>query len=82
MHLEIGEPDFATPDHIRAAAKKALDADQTHYCDPQGVPELRQAIADKVSAMRGVSVDPADVVVTPGLRPVLFYGALMALEKG
>ncbi|TFH36103.1 MAG: pyridoxal phosphate-dependent aminotransferase, partial [Dehalococcoidia bacterium] len=82
VHLEIGEPDFATPDHIRVAAKKALDNGQTHYCDSQGVPELRQAIADKVSAMRNVAVDQADVVVTPGLRPILFYGALMALEKG
>ncbi len=82
VHLEIGEPDFETPDHIRAAAKKALDAGQTHYCDPQGIPELRQAIADKVSAMRNVEVGPAEVVVTPGLRPILFYGALMALEKG
>ncbi len=82
VHLEIGEPDLSTPAHITAAAKRALDAGQTHYCDPQGVPELRQAIADKVSAMRNVSVDPADVVVTPGLRPILFYGALMALDKG
>jgi aspartate aminotransferase len=82
VHLEIGEPDFETPDHIRAAAKKALDIGQTHYCDPRGVPELRHAIADKVSAMRGVAVDPADIVVTPGLRPILFYGALMALEQG
>lgn len=82
MHLEIGEPDFETPEHIREAAKRALDAGQTHYCDPQGVPELRRAIADRVSAVRGVSVDPDCVVVTPGLRPVLFYGALMALEQG
>lgn len=82
VHLEIGEPDFATPEHIRDAAKKALDAGETHYCDPQGVPPLREAIAAKVSAMRGVPVDPANVVVTPGLRPILFYGALMALEKG
>ncbi|MBE9505408.1 MAG: pyridoxal phosphate-dependent aminotransferase [Chloroflexi bacterium] len=82
VHLEIGEPDFATPEHIRVAATKALDAGQTHYCDSQGVLELRQAIADKVSRMRDVTVDPANVVVTPGLRPILFYGALMALDKG
>jgi aspartate/methionine/tyrosine aminotransferase len=82
VHLEIGEPDFATPEHIRLAAKKALDSGQTHYCDPQGVLELREAIADKVSATRQVAVDPADVVVTPGLRPILFYGALMALDRG
>ena len=82
VHLEIGEPDFPTPEHIKVAAKSALDAGQTHYCDPQGVLELREAIAGKVSAMRHVVVDPADVVVTPGLRPILFYGALMALDKG
>jgi aspartate aminotransferase len=82
VHLEIGEPDFATPEHIMAAAKAALDEGQTHYCDPQGILPLREAIADKVGAMRGVVVDPANVVVTPGLRPILFYGALMALEKG
>ena len=81
VHLEIGEPDFPTPDHISRAAKEALDAGQTHYCDPQGVLELRQAIADKVSMMRNVTVDPANVVVTPGLRPILFYGALMALDR-
>jgi aspartate aminotransferase len=82
VHLEIGEPDFPTPDHISRAAKEALDAGQTHYCDPQGVLELRQAIGEKVGAMRGVSVDPSTIVVTPGLRPVLFYGALMALQEG
>ncbi len=82
VHLEIGEPDFATPEHISVAAKKALDAGQTHYCDSQGVLELREAIADKVSRVRDVTVDSADVVVTPGLRPILFYGALMALDKG
>jgi len=82
VHLEIGEPDFETPEHIKAAAKKALDDGKTHYCDPQGVPELRQAIADRVSATRSVAVDANCVVVTPGLRPVLFYAALLALERG
>ncbi len=82
MHLEIGEPDLPTPAHIREAAKTALDAGQTHYCDSQGVYELRAAIAEKVGAMRNVSVDPDSVVVTPGLRPVLFYGALLSLQDG
>ena len=82
IHLEIGEPDFDTPSHISLAAKEALDRGQTHYCDPQGVLRLREAIAASVGARSGVSVDPGCVVVTPGLRPVLFYGALATLEKG
>ena len=82
MHLEIGEPDLPTPAHVSEAAKQALDAGQTHYCDSQGVFELREAIAEKVGAMRNVSVDPNSVVVTPGLRPILFYGALMFLQEG
>ncbi|MBN1857192.1 MAG: pyridoxal phosphate-dependent aminotransferase [Dehalococcoidia bacterium] len=82
IHLEIGEPDFDTPSHISLAAKEALDRGKTHYCDPQGVLELREAIAATVGARSGVSVDPGCVVVTPGLRPVLFYGALATLQKG
>ena len=82
VHLEIGEPDFDTPAHICEAAAEALNEGYTHYCDPQGVLELREAIAAKVTARSGVAVDPACVVVTPGLRPVLFYGALVALQEG
>ncbi|MEO0077868.1 MAG: aminotransferase class I/II-fold pyridoxal phosphate-dependent enzyme, partial [candidate division WOR-3 bacterium] len=44
VHLEIGEPDFDTPEHIREAAKKALDAGYTHYGPSAGLPELRAAI--------------------------------------
>ena len=82
VHLEIGEPDFDTPAHIREAVKAAVDRGCTHYCDPQGLPELRQAIAHRIGVVRGVAVDPDCVVVTPGLRPVLFYGALLALKDG
>jgi len=82
VHLEIGEPDFETPAHIREAAKESLDKGQTHYCDSQGILELRQAIAERVSTVRKVDIDPGCVVVTPGLRPVLFYGALLTLEEG
>ncbi len=82
VHLEIGEPDFETPAHIRDALKVALDGGQTHYCDSQGIRELREAIAERVTSVRGVDVDPDRVVVTPGLRPVLFYGALATLQEG
>ena len=56
VHLEIGEPDFDTPAHIREAAKRALDAGATHYGPSAGLPELREAIAKHVGETRGVPV--------------------------
>src|SRR5262245_53909238 len=61
VHLEIGEPDFDTPAHIREAAKRALDAGATHYGPSAGLPELREAIARHVSETRGVPVSPEEV---------------------
>src|SRR5919205_3850458 len=66
VHLEIGEPDFDTPAHIREAAKQALDAGATHYGPSAGLPELREAIAKHVADTRGIDVTPDQVVVTPG----------------
>ena len=63
VHLEIGEPDFRTPQHIVDAAKQALDEGWTHYGPAQGLPELRAAIAENVSASRGIPVDPDRVCV-------------------
>ena len=78
VHLEIGEPDFDTPEHIRDAAKRALDAGATHYGPSAGLPELREAIARHISETRGVSVSPDQVVVTPGAKPIMFF-TIMAL---
>ena len=69
VHLEIGEPDFDTPANIVEAGIRALRAGQTHYTPAAGIPELRQAIANEVSATRGISVDPAQVVVVSGGKP-------------
>src|ERR671929_2121729 len=66
VHLEIGEPDFDTPAHVKEAAKRALDAGATHYGPSAGLPELREAIAKHVSETRRISVTPEQVVVTPG----------------
>jgi aspartate/methionine/tyrosine aminotransferase len=78
VHLEIGEPDFDTPAHIRDAAKRALDEGATHYGPSAGLPELREAIARHVSETRGIRVSPDQVVVTPGAKPIMFF-AIMAL---
>jgi aspartate aminotransferase len=82
IHLEIGEPDFDTPVHIRDAAKRALDDGATHYGPAAGLPELREAIAKHVGATRGVPVSPDEVVVTPGGKPIMFFTILALINAG
>jgi aspartate/methionine/tyrosine aminotransferase len=82
IHLEIGEPDFDTPPNIREAAKRALDAGWTHYGPPLGLPQLREAIADDATRRKGFKVDPANVVVTPGAKPIMYYALLALGEPG
>ena len=73
VHLEIGQPDFPTPAHIRAAAARALDEGHTGYGPSQGLPELREAIAEKAGELRGLSFSPEEVVVAPGAKALLLY---------
>jgi aspartate aminotransferase len=82
VHLEIGEPDFDTPSNIKEAACKAMKAGYTHYVPASGIPELRQAIAEYLSKSRGISVDPDEVVVTPGAKPIIFFSILALVEPG
>src|SRR5947208_12908903 len=82
VHLEIGEPDFDTPAHIKEAAKRALDANATHYGPSAGLPELREAIAKHVAETRGVPVSPDEVVVTPGAKPIMFFTILALVDEG
>ena len=82
VHLEIGEPDFDTPKNIKEAAVKALNAGYTHYGPSAGIPELREAIAQYISKTRGIKVDPDEVVVTPGAKPIMFFGILALVNPG
>lgn len=82
IHLEIGEPDFPTPQHIIDAAKSALDEGWTHYGPTQGQPDLREAIAQAVSESRGIQVDGSQVAVVPGGKPIIFFPLLALLEPG
>jgi len=82
VHLEIGEPDFDTPAHIKDAAKRALDANATHYGPSAGLPELREAIAKHTAETRGVPVSPEQVVVTPGAKPIMFFTILALVGRG
>jgi aspartate aminotransferase len=82
IHLEIGEPDFDTPSHIVEAGCRALRDGHTHYTPTAGIPELREAIAADVARSRGIEVDPAQVVVTPGGKPIMFFAILALVEEG
>jgi aspartate aminotransferase len=82
IHLQIGEPDFDTPAHVREAAKKALDEGATHYAPFPGIPELRKAIADDVTARKGFAADPSQVFVTVGGKGVMLYAILGLVDPG
>ncbi len=82
VHLEIGEPDFDTPAHIREAAKRALDSGATHYGPAAGLPELRQAIAKDVGATRNIPVTPEEIVVTPGAKPIMYFVITALVNPG
>jgi len=73
IKCNLGEPDFAVPSHIREEVKRQIDADNTHYCDPQGILPLRQAIARHLSETRGITVTPDRVVVFPGAKPPIGF---------
>jgi aspartate/methionine/tyrosine aminotransferase len=82
IHLGIGEPDFDTPAYIRHAADAALAAGYTHYGPAAGLPEFRKLIATTWRKRRGLDCEAANVVVTPGAKPVLFFAMLALLEPG
>ncbi len=73
VHLEIGQPDFPTPVPVCDAAIQAVRDGKTGYGPTPGLPELRAAIAENAGRLRGISVRPEEVVVTPGAKPILYY---------
>lgn len=82
IHLEIGEPDFATPQNIVDAAKRALDEGWTHYGPAQGLLDLREAIAAYISRTREIEISARRVSVVPGGKPIIFFPMLALLEPG
>jgi aspartate/methionine/tyrosine aminotransferase len=82
IRCNIGQPDFPLPDHIAAAVKRALDRGLTTYCDPQGIRELRTAVARKVGEHNGLDIDPERVVVYPGGRPPIGFAHMSYTEVG
>jgi aspartate/methionine/tyrosine aminotransferase len=82
VHLEIGEPDFPTPENIGRAAARAIAEGKTHYNPSAGIRELRAAIAADASQRRGLTIFPEQVVVSPGAKPNLFFPALALVNPG
>lgn len=82
IHLEVGRPDFDTPEHIKAAAKAALDAGKVHYSEFAGDIELRSAIVDHVKANNALDITPGHVLVTNGLTHASFAVMLASIDPG
>jgi aspartate aminotransferase len=82
VDLSVGEPDFDTPENIKEAANEALAAGKTGYTPSPGIPELRQAIADKLAADGLDQYGPENVMVTPGGKQALFEVFQTLLSDG
>jgi len=78
----IGEPDFDTPGNIKNAAIQAIKDGYTHYGPSAGIPQLREVIADYISKTRNIKVDPDEVVVMPGGKPIIYYSIHALVNEG
>lgn len=82
IHLEVGEPDFPTPEPIIAAGQQALAKGQTRYTPAAGLPALREAIAGHYADHFGAQVDPARILVTPGASGALLLSSQLLAQRG
>tara|TARA_Y100000996_G_scaffold259017_1_gene203934 strand:- start:513 stop:1676 length:1164 start_codon:yes stop_codon:yes gene_type:complete len=82
IHLEIGEPDFNTPENIITAGQNALSNGFTSYNPSPGYGDLRDVIANEINTSRGINVSGENVIVTPGGKPIMFFVMLALIENG
>ncbi len=82
VDFTAGEPDFSTPDHVKAAGKAAIDANFTRYTPAPGIPELRQAVCTRYKSQYDIDLTPAEVLVTVGGKQALFNTALALYNPG
>jgi len=82
IHFEIGQPDFETPEHIRMAGVRAIQEGKTRYTNPAGMSSLQEAIAASVNLRLDMEINPQQVVVGPGAKPLLFFPTLALVEAG
>jgi len=82
VHMEIGQPDFKTPQNIIEAAYRAMNEGYTGYTPTPGLPAARQAIADYAAGHKNIVTSRDEVVIVPGGKPVMFYTMLMLVNPG
>jgi len=82
VDFTAGEPDFPTPEHVKAAGKAAIDANFTRYTAAAGIPELREAICARYRQQYGIEITPAEVLLTAGGKQALFNTALALYDPG
>lgn len=82
IHLEVGEPDFDTPEHIKRAAEEALRKGMTKYTPSPGLPKLREKISEKICEEKGVDLKMENVIVTPGAKHAIFCALVSILDPG
>lgn len=82
IHLEIGQPDFPTPDHISKAAINAIKSGKTKYTPPLGTYELRKVLAQNVTKKYGTSVNPEQIAITPSGKTAIFIALAAILNPG
>ncbi|MGH9386199.1 MAG: pyridoxal phosphate-dependent aminotransferase [Vicinamibacterales bacterium] len=82
VDLGAGEPDFATPDHVKAAAHAALDSNFTKYTPSAGIHELREAVCARYRVDYGVSLTPEQTIITAGGKQALYNTAVVLFEEG
>ncbi len=82
INLSIGEPDFDTPEHVKEAAKEAIDQNYSHYTPVPGYPELRKAIADKLLRDNGLHYTAEQIVVSTGAKQSLANAILCLVNPG
>jgi aspartate aminotransferase len=82
VDFSAGEPDFPTPEHVKAAGKAAIDANFTRYTVAPGIPELRQAICARYGQDYGIDISPQEVLITVGGKQALFNAALALFDTG
>jgi len=82
INLSVGEPDFATPEHIKAAAKKAIDENFSYYTPVSGYPQLRKLISEKLERENGLSYLPEQIVVSNGAKHSLMNAIFTLVNPG
>ncbi|HUL62829.1 MAG TPA: pyridoxal phosphate-dependent aminotransferase [Methanocella sp.] len=82
LGFNLGEPDFDTPRHIVDAARKALETGKTHYAPSSGIPELREAVAQKLQKDNGLDVLGKNILITPGAKQAIFAACFSLIDRG